>query len=223
MLKLFYLLNKLNLMRPLILLLFLLLNYPDAFAQSCPCTATTKKKNQHRSGAKHATNYDDFVSKEDTVTVTYINKWEKKYKTKTSTISVTPTNAASKRKHGTPEDSLYILKGFMWFVKLEGNDCDFHIEIGPRDVMGNRIVVEVARENIDLQKKIKDKLDELGEKILGCGTGSTTTAHFDVPIPVVVTGLGFYDKSHAPNTNHGDVHTKTYSWELHPVRDIDFL
>jgi hypothetical protein len=56
-----------------------------------------------------------------------------------------------------------------------------------------------------------------------CGTSSSNVAHFDVPIHVVVTGLGFYDKSHASDTNHGDVHTKKYSWELHPVRDIDFL
>ena len=211
-------------MRQLAVIVFLSTNYLNVFGQStCPCIATTKKKNQHRSEAKHATNYDDFVLKEDTITTAYINKWERKYRTKTSSISRTPTNPASKRKHDTPEDSLYILKGFMWFVKLEGNDCDFHIEIGPRNVIGNRIIIEVTRENIELQKKIKDKLDELGLKIMHCGTSSSNTAHYDVPIPVVVTGLGFYDVSHAPNTNHGDIHSKKYSWELHPVRDIEFL
>jgi len=211
-------------MKLFILLLFLSANFLDVTGQSnCPCTATTKKSNQHRSGAKHATNYDDFVLKEDTITTTYINKWERKYKTKTSTISRTPTNPASKRKAGTPEDTLYILKGYLWFVKLEGNDCDFHIEIGPENVLGNRIIIEVTRENIELQRKIKDKLDELGLKIMHCGTSNSNVAHFDVPMPVVVTGLGFYDVSHAPNTNHGDIHTKKYSWELHPVKDIDFL
>lgn len=211
-------------MKNLIVLLFLFTFYLNVSAQNtCSCIATTDIERQHRSGAKHATNYDDFVLKEDTITTKYINKWERKYKTKTSTIKTAPANPASNRKNNTPEDSLYILKGYMWFVKLEGNDCDFHIEIGPKDVNGNRIVVEVTRENIELQEKIKDKLDQLGLKIMDCGTTSSTTAHFDEPIPVVVTGLGFYDASHKPDTNHGDVHTKKYSWELHPVRDIEFL
>ena len=211
-------------MKPLVLLLFLSVNCPDAFAQNtCSCTASTEKPRQHRSGAKHAENYDDFILKEDTITVAYINKWEKKFKALTNTIKTTPTNPASERKHDTPEDSLYILKGFMWFVKLEENDCDFHIEIGPRNVKGNRIIIEVTRENIELQKKIKEKLDELGLKIMHCGTSSTKTAHFDTPIPVVVTGLGFYDASHKPGTNHGDDHSKNFSWELHPVKDIVFL
>jgi hypothetical protein len=195
---------------------------PSLAQVTCPCTATTQKKNQHRSGAKHVTNYNDFAWKEDTVDAPYIGHWEKKYKTQTRTIKRDPHNPLSKRKTGIPEDTLYIFKGWLWFVKLEENDCDFHMEIGPRNVLSTRIVVEVTRENLDLQHKIKDKLTERGLSIMGCGTSNSNVAHFDEPIPVVVTGLGFYDVSHKPNTNHGDIHTKKYSWELHPVMDIAF-
>jgi hypothetical protein len=187
----------------------------------CECEPTTEKNSQHRSEAKHEEDYDHFVLKTDTVTVSYISLWEKKYKRSTTNIKRTG-NPESMRKNGTPEDTLYILKGYMWFVKIEENDCDFHIEIGPTNALSNRIVVEVPRENLALQKKIKQHLDGLGEKILNCGTSSIKKAHFDKPIPCVVTGLGFYDVSHKPNTNHGDIHTKKYSWELHPVKDILF-
>jgi hypothetical protein len=189
---------------------------------ACPCIAGTKKANQHRSDAKHVTNYEDFILKEDTITVAYINKWERKYKTKTMELKVTPTNPASQRKHDTPEDTLYILKGFIWLVKQEDNDCDFHMEIGPENVFGNRIIVEVTKENTALQKKIREELTARGLKIMNCNTSNNNVAHFDTPVPVIVIGLGFYDASHKPNTNHGDVHTKKYSWELHPVKDIIF-
>ena len=190
---------------------------------ACPCTATTRKANQHRSGAKHTARYNNFAVKEDTITVSYINKWEKKYKAKTASIKTTPTQAASKRKQDTPEDSLYTLKGFMWFVSQESNECDFHIEIGAENVFGNLVIVEVTNENTALQKKIREVLAERGLKIMDCTTSNNNVAHFDDPLPVIVIGLGFYDASHKPDTNHGDVHTRKYSWELHPVQDIIFL
>jgi len=204
----------------IILMQFCVINI---FAQLCNCNPTTDITNQHRTEAKHVTDLDDFIIKEDTIAVAYINKWEKKYKTITNTITRTANSSNSARQPDSPEDTMYILKGFMWFVKLEENDCDFHIEIGPKSVLGNRIVVEVDQENSELQEKIKTHLDNIGEKIMHCGTSSSKTAHFDKPISVIVIGLGFYDKSHAPDTNHGDVHTKKYSWELHPVKDVIFL
>lgn len=188
----------------------------------CNCTPSTEKDHQDRTDAKHAANYDDFILKEDTVDIAYVSKWQSKYKTKTNTITKSANGANSQRQHNTPEDSLYIFKGYMWFVKKEGNDCDFHIEIGNTNVYRTRFVVEVPRENNELQQKIKQHLDDLGLKIMGCGTTNTNVAHFDHPLKCVVIGLGFYDASHKPNTNHGDVHTKRYSWELHPVKDIIF-
>src|ERR1035437_1295710 len=192
-------------------------------AQNCSCTATTAVSNQQRTKAKHADNYNDFIQKQDTITVSYIYKWQNKYSSYTQTITVNPNSPASYRKHNTPEDTLYILKGYMWFVKTEGNDCDFHIEIGPKSPTGTRVVVEIPKENTALQSSVKQYLDDLGLKILNCNISNSANAHFQKGLPVIVTGLGFYDASHKPNTNHGDAHTKKYSWELHPVKDIVFL
>jgi hypothetical protein len=192
-------------------------------SQICNCQPGTVITNQHRTEAKHAENYDDFSVKGDTILVSYVDRWERKYKTITNTITRAAGSTNPGRQPHSPEDSLYVLKGFMWFVKQEENDCDLHIEIGPKNVMANRIVIEVTAENSDLQDKIKNHLDQIGEKIMHCGTSNSNTAHFDKPIPVIVIGLGFYDVSHKPNTNHGDVHTKRFSWELHPVQDIIFV
>jgi len=207
----------------ILLIFFIPASHKIGFAQMCSCHPGTDIDNQHRTEAKHTENYNDFSSKDDTILISYINRWERKYKKLTNTITRTAGSANPGRQTDSPEDSLYILKGFMWFVKQEENDCDLHIEIGPKNVVANRIVVEVTAENSDLQEKIKTHLDQAGEKILNCGTGNTKVAHFDKPIPVIVIGLGFYDVSHKPNTNHGDIHTKRFSWELHPVKDIIFV
>ena len=92
-------------MRVLILIPLILFQCIVFAQENCPCSPGTKKVNQQRSGAKHVTNYEDFVLKEDTITVAYMYKWERKFKTKTNTIKTTPTNPASKRKSGTPERS----------------------------------------------------------------------------------------------------------------------
>src|SRR5258708_7041147 len=141
--------------------LFILAIGLNASCQICSCKALAPKALQRRSGAKHATNYDNFFLHKDTITVSYIYKWQKKYQSKTDVIKTNPVNPVSKRQHDTPEDSLYILKGFIWFVKQEDNDCDLHIEIGTKDSADTRIVVEVTKENKMLQNKIFSKLDSL--------------------------------------------------------------
>ncbi len=115
---------------------------------------------------------------------------------------------------GTPEDSLYILKGFMYYVRHEhqsDGDCDLHIEIGTADRTAFRAIVEVTRDNCILQKKI---LDFIYSK------GYATEKEFPSGIPVVVKGLGFWD-GHSPAAEHGR-HGKTNisCWELHPVEEL---
>ena len=212
-------------MRTLLSFSLLVVMVTSLFAQpsGCPCDPTTKIPNQQRSVAKHEPNFNQFVKKKDTVTINYIYTWQAKYDSLTKQIKTDPGKEASKRKHGSPEDSVYILKGYLWFVKQEENDCDFHMEIGPANSTDTRIVVEVTQENSAVQDKIKQELDKRQLHIMGCKPGHSTDTHFPQGIPVAVTGLGFYDASHKPNTNHGDAHTKLYSWELHPVIDLVFL
>ncbi len=112
--------------------------------------------------AKHETNFNTFAKSNDTITIETILSWEKKYKTKTNQINRKNVNLTRVRE--TPEDSLYILKGYMYFVKHEkssGGDCDFHIEIGPVKKSKRRIVVEITKDNCSEQKKVMDHIKGL--------------------------------------------------------------
>lgn len=198
--------------------LFCCLTGAGLYAQiTCACTATTEKSHQQRSHAKHVTDYSSFKKKNTPISVKYMYKWQSNYFTKTAGISTQPN---SPRVSLTPEDSLYVLEGYLWMVKTEENDCDFHMEIGTKTGTGTRMIVEVPKENTTVQNKIKQRLGSLGLHIKGCHFSGDS--HFKTGLAVTVTGLGFYDASHQPNTNHGDAHTKKYSWELHPVKDIVF-
>ena len=157
------------------------------------------------------------------ITIEDIYKWQNKYAKATSRISWSPASNRSKRKPATPEDSLYILKGYLWFVHLIKFDCDYHIEIGDKDSSATRIIVEVLYSNAAVQNKIKHYLDNLGLPILGCTETNFDKAHFKIGVPVIVKGYGFYDAYHKVNKTHGDHHTNKYVWELHPVTDIEFI
>ena len=187
---------------------FLFLVYSSSTLAQCPCKPTTKVSNQERSIAKHEKHPENFAQRKDTITVRNIALWDKKYKSKTSALSDQPE---SKRMTGSPEDTLYVLRGYIWFVKREPNDCDYHIEIGKKNIDSSRIIVEVPKDNCALQHKIDDKLTELNLR---------KNKHFPAGIPCLIMGLGFYDASHRTDGHHGDSHTNTHIWELHPVTDI---
>lgn len=190
----------------------------NVFAQSvCSCNETTPKGHQDRSNAKHATNFGSFNVKGKSITPETMYAWEDSYAAKTKNITTKPNSA---RVPNTPEDTLYVLRGYLWMVKIENNDCDFHMEIGPLDKSMTRMIVEIPKENKAMQEKVKRYLDSLKLTIKGCP--NLTDSHFNTGIPIIVTGLGFYDASHKPNTNHGDEHTLKYSWELHPIKSVIF-
>jgi hypothetical protein len=178
------------------------------------CTPTTVKTNQDRTKDKHVIDFKKFNEHKALIDTKYIGRWQKHYTALTDEIEPRAKNPASVRKSDTPEDSIYNLKGYMWFVKREGNDCDLHIEIGGKSGNGTRIIVEVPTENKKVQKKILDKMEKQSLSL---------NKHFVSGLPVMVRGVGFYDASHEPGTNHGDEHCNRYSWELHPVIDLDFL
>lgn len=204
---------------PLILLALLIPCLTNS-QQLCDCNASTLKEKQRRSNVKHISNYSSIAKRSSLLTIEEMYTWDSKYAGKTAHVSVQPTSA---RLHNTPEDTMYTIKCYLWFVKVEENDCDMHMEIGTSNIADTRMVVEVPKENAALQTRIKQKLDELGLKIMNCGTKNKKKAHFTKGVPVQVTGIGFYDASHKANTNHGDSCTKKYVWELHPVTEVVFL
>ena len=183
-----------------------------------PCGCTPKRgKKPYRVAAKTETGYGGFPVSGIVLTPLAIHRWEKKYAQKTSGGSIGRLTA---RLKATPEDSLYTLEGYMWFVRKE-IDCDYHCQIGPAGKKGKRrAVVEISLENCTLQNAIDDTL-----KARGYDFGT----EFPRGIPVTVRGLGFYDGQHG--LKHPPANTPPDSplrkqegtaWELHPVRDLEF-
>ena len=195
----------------LTLILIILFFAGNIFANGknpCDCSPTTKVTKQYRTDAKHETNFNNFSKAKYEITPNIIIGWEKKYKSKTNDIGKDDI-----RWNLTPEDSLYVLKGWMYFMKQEANDCDFHIEIGPENQKSNsRVIVEITNNNCDLQKKVYNYITSKGFKL---------NKQFDYGLECTVTGLGFYDGTHKP-AQHGGTHTHKTSWELHPVKTFEF-
>jgi hypothetical protein len=192
-------------------------------AQTCKCKSVIPDRMQPRGLEKTVTNNSAYALKQDTITTDYIYLWQSRYHEKTKTITWNDYNKNSRRRKGTPEDSIYIVKGYLWFVWKVGFDCDYHMEVGSEDSSDTRIVMEVPHMYTRLQEKIFRHLDSLHLPILNCTTSDTKLSHFKKGIPVIIKGIGFYDAYHKPGTNHGDLHTKRYTWELHPVFDVQFL
>ena len=196
----------------LVLILLTLLQPTDP----CSCTPQHGKK-PYRLEAKSETQYQAYPVSAVLLTPLAIHRWEKKY---TKVANGKKVDRITPRLPNTPEDSLYTLKGYMWFVRRE-IDCDFHIQIGPAGKQGKkRAVVEVTHENCALQKVIEDTLTARGYQF---------GKEFPQGIPVTVVGLGFYDYQHRlkkapPNTPANSPLRKQEgtAWELHPVRAITF-
>ena len=197
-------------MKTKLLVLFFLIATTGLYAQKdpCECNETTEISGQFRTKAKHVTDYNSYPKAKEVISPEDVISWELSYSTYTRDIK-----EGTDRVHDTPEDSLYTLKGYMYFLKQEANDCDFHIEIGPKNKRSTRrVIVEVSKENCALQQEILSYI-----KSKGYGKNK----QFNKGIPCELTGLGFYDAIHKPK-NHGGKFTHKTSWEIHPVKSLKF-
>ncbi len=181
-----------------------------------PCNCKDRKApNHYRYHEKRETDFGKYAVVQNPITSNDVIDWQKTYRDVTKSLKSRSKEAP--RAEGTPEDSLYTLKGYMWYVKHESSgtdpDCDFHIEIGPKGKAGKRVVVEVTMDKCGLQQEILDTLSARGYKL---------RKEFTHGIPCTVIGLGFYDGVHPP-AGHGRKNKTTFSsWELHPVKSIIF-
>ena len=183
-----------------------------------PCGCHDPKGTRHyRYAAKHEADFDTYPNSHAAITSTTIFKWQKHYSNQTKVI--TEKARTMSRVKATPEDTLYTLKGWLYFVKDEGAgsdpDCDYHIEIGLKKPSGQRAVVEITKDNCALQKKVADYLTALGHQ------WKNRKIELTRGIPCTVVGLGFYDGAHPPS-QHGRATTAGSSWELHPVKNLEF-
>jgi hypothetical protein len=196
--------------------LSLVLSATQGAAADITCTATKTVPQQNRTRMKHR-NPPSSSSIPAVTTVTAI-------------IAASPavgTSATGFRTAVGPldprENAAVILKGDLWQINIEPNDCDFHLEISEvgGTAASDRVIVEIpqtarftAARNAFLQ----------GLHAAGVSLHSRTT--LTQPIRVQVLGFMFFDAWHFSVTNHrGNNHGSAQVdsiWEVHPVWGIIF-
>jgi len=188
----------------------------QAFSQSkdpCDCQPQAGEK-PYRFEAKRENKYDKFPVAQEPMKLSSTREWQKKY----AKLMKKDVIRKSKRVKNTPEDSLYTLDGYLWYVNKQ-IDCDFHMQVGPKSKSGKRTVVEITVDNCAMQQMILDTLKSRGFSANG--------KEFDEGVPVTVIGLGFYDGQHGAkkakeNASPWIKKQAGTAWELHPVKTIVF-
>ncbi len=182
----------------------------NAHAQVGKCTPTTPQPNQARTTVKHRPLPSPQV-KAKSIKVTEVLAWDppagvdtnKKLRSSSTTID-------------PKEKQVYIIEADVQLAKIEGNDCDVHLEISERGAgkNGDRMIVEIPKD---------------------VSPGARNTVHVeltdvpkyepDPPLKITVTGYGFWDGAHYSPSNpkqghsHGSTNVKNL-WELHPVSKV---
>lgn len=199
-------------MRPIPALAFCVLLVPRCTFADITCTPTQTLANQNRTHMKHR----NPPPQNPGVTLITVQQ----------VISATPATGVSQagfRTLDAPLDprelQVVTLKGDLWRVNVEANDCDFHLEIsgiggGKGD---DRIIVEIPQgpNFVAARNALLQALKVNGVKL----KAQTPLAQ---PIHVQVLGFSFYDawhfSSNNPQRGHGHGSAQVASlWEIHPV------
>ena len=114
----------------------------------------------YRALAKHDTACKGLPERRSFITVETIRSWEKKYPV--DLLIKTENNG---RMSGTPEDTLYHLKGWIYSIKTDKADCDLHIQVGPQDPRKPRVVIEIPPEKCVLQDSLIKQFTRKGFKL----------------------------------------------------------
>lgn len=178
-------------------LLFLSTDVPSR----CNCKPALKKK-PYRDAVKHDTNFSALHVRKSFITTETIRGWEKKY----------PVNMLvnTGRMPGTPEDTLYSFRGWLYQVKTTEDDCDLHLQVGPKDPALPRVVLEIPPEECALQNQLIAALGKRGFRF--------NEQNFP-GIYIEAKGPGFYDGKNKGKTDNK--HEAGCSWELHPLKSIE--
>lgn len=128
---------------------------------------------------------------------------------------------------GTQESRTFTLDAFLRQAKVEGNDCEIHLEFSDTArTNARRIIVEIPPDadfSSDYQTILRLVHSRFPRRrVLGPGVafGLIPAVHMKI------TGFGFFDGFHArlvgphkPNGGHGSANVKTF-WELHPAWNV---
>jgi hypothetical protein len=131
---------------------------------------------------------------------------------------------------GSAEQQTFTLEAFLRQAKVEGNDCEIHLEFSEtarRNAL--RVIVEIPPDAdfaSDYQKILRLMRSRFPRRRkLGPGVAFGLLP----AVRMKVTGFGFFDGVHKamagpnrPNGGHGSAQVKTF-WELHPGWNINCL
>jgi len=174
------------------------------------CSPTTPVANQIRTDMKHRRSAIQSVSIIQTSVAGMLN-WP-------NPISISRSNGSIDQR----ENIAYTIVGDLWRVIVEGNDCDFHLELtspgNGRDA--DRVIIEVPQGPAftSIRDNILQSLANAGQGHIRVGK----SVELQQSIPVQATGYAFFDSFHYSSSNpkrghgHGTAMVGTI-WELHPV------
>ena len=111
---------------------------------------------------------------------------------------------------GTPEDTIYNLKGWIYSIKTDKADCDLHLQVGPQDPRKPRVVIEIPIEKCVLQDSIIKQFLRKGYKL---NDQNSKGAYFEA------RGPAFFDGNNRGRP--GKKRTAGCTWEIHPVMTIE--
>lgn len=177
------------------------------------CKATTLKGSQQRTKLKHRA---PVATTPTNTTVAQVIGW-----------ALPDLSDPEVKRSALPldgrEQKVFTLRGDIWIVKTEGNDCDYHVELsapgGSED--DPRIIVEIPQERRAVRAALIKAVKAAGNGDLG----SHKSVTIRTSVPVTVTGFGFIDSYHwakrkpKVGNGHGSANVATL-WELHPVIDL---
>src|SRR5258706_6390639 len=110
--------------------LMLLSSSLDAQLQPCDCRVINPLR-QYRSTVMHERHFEAYPEAKEAITPKTLAGWQRSYRGVTKGI-----DSQTGRLSNTPEDTLYKLRGSLYFVRHEtgilgvGGDCYFHMAIG---------------------------------------------------------------------------------------------
>jgi hypothetical protein len=138
------------------------------------------------------------------------------------------------------EGDFLTVRGFLYLVATEDNDCEYHIQISdqPRTTTDKPagdedcLIVEVARpdsfQDAEIQKRAQTVRDLIKTKLVANHEPGPSGNVMQHVVSVEVSGQLFFDDAHLKSDGTSelrgkrDMKSKTL-WELHPIFDFKIL
>ncbi len=167
-------------LRPLGLFVLSFFAAVPAFSQDISCTATTPLAKQHRTNTKHR---DPVTGTPEAHTVAQALQWSAPVGIQTAAVRKQDTPYTGREQDG----KVYEITGDLWRVKLESNDCDFHLEISAPGQLktANRLIVELPQGPLFLAARQK-----LIDELIANGYDPAVDKPLDLDEPLRIKVLG---------------------------------